>query len=389
MSGNERGAFRAVVRVAAKLYDPETRLTRPDEEHLTQMATRIWANTVSISHGWRWHAWHPPSVALNLGSQDAGVGLFTTMAMLNHSCSPNCHYSFDEAGRIVVTALCDIDEGANLYISYVSLYQPTPHRRAELSDMYFFDCACERCKSYGTGGTATLDADTVMTGLCCQNPDPCHGLVEQCLPSSDEAEDGDEDRDGDGALGDAGDGAGGGGGAGGEAEPTTTWECSVCGCPQSIRAHQLVCSILGGAQAEIRGMVEKGDVEGAMAELRKALGAAEGLLHPCHGLMHSGRVMLIGLAHLLGDDEVLATQAAEAERCLEQVALGAEFDLWCSMLCVKGDAAGCSIRAAGKAAGKAGMGGSGVDGGGSSGSGAEERVARAREHIRTHLGVEC
>ena len=55
----------------------------------------------------------------------------------------------------------------NRYISYTSLYQPTPHRRNELREMYFFDCNCERCQSYVTdSGTATLDADAVMTGLC-------------------------------------------------------------------------------------------------------------------------------------------------------------------------------------------------------------------------------
>ncbi|KAJ3029561.1 hypothetical protein HK097_005777, partial [Rhizophlyctis rosea] len=53
---------------------------------------------------------------------DIAVGLFPLVAMLNHSCLPNCAYVGVGHGQMLVRTLREVEEGEELCVSYVDLY---------------------------------------------------------------------------------------------------------------------------------------------------------------------------------------------------------------------------------------------------------------------------
>lgn len=77
---------------------------------------------------------------------DTPIGLCyePTLALANHSCAPNAFILFD--GRCVsLKALNPIKKDDDIFISYVDATQSRDTRRAELRDIYFFDCNCRKC----------------------------------------------------------------------------------------------------------------------------------------------------------------------------------------------------------------------------------------------------
>ncbi|KAJ3299911.1 hypothetical protein HK104_006062 [Borealophlyctis nickersoniae] len=116
---------------------------------ITTLACQINAN----SHGIR-----DPTGNAN---SDIAVGMFPLVAMLNHSCSPNCAYVGAPYGKMVVRTLRDVKEGEELCVSYVDLYAGREERRGKLLETKFFWCECERC--VGRGGT-----DAQLEGLMCR-----------------------------------------------------------------------------------------------------------------------------------------------------------------------------------------------------------------------------
>lgn len=74
----------------------------------------------------------------------SGILFDPLLAMANHSCNPNA--SLDCVGRTVhLSALRDIEEGEQVFISYIDEDLPVDERKAMLRERYFFDCGCERC----------------------------------------------------------------------------------------------------------------------------------------------------------------------------------------------------------------------------------------------------
>ncbi|KAK1638408.1 MYND finger [Colletotrichum phormii] len=72
-----------------------------------------------------------------------GVYLDTTLAMMNHSCSPNAMVQFD--GRSAsLRAMAFIESGDEVEISYIDETQPKSKRREHLRS-YYFDCRCYKC----------------------------------------------------------------------------------------------------------------------------------------------------------------------------------------------------------------------------------------------------
>lgn len=66
-------------------------------------------------------------------------------SFINHSCDPNAVVGFDD-GRLFVKALRDVEEGEQIFVSYVDNTNPFELRQRELSERYFFDCACTKCE---------------------------------------------------------------------------------------------------------------------------------------------------------------------------------------------------------------------------------------------------
>lgn len=82
-----------------------------------------------------------------------GAGIYPVLAILNHSCRPNCSFVF-YGPYVEVRAIRDIPSGEPLTISYIDIAQTTPRRQAELFKNYFFRCSCPLCVPSGGTGSA-------------------------------------------------------------------------------------------------------------------------------------------------------------------------------------------------------------------------------------------
>ncbi|PSN70819.1 SET domain-containing protein [Corynespora cassiicola Philippines] len=82
------------------------------------------------------------SNAYNTGTE---IGLFPKIARINHSCRPSASYSWSEKlGKRVVYANRRIEEGEEIFVSYIPLLRTYEERQKRL-DQYGFKCSCEAC----------------------------------------------------------------------------------------------------------------------------------------------------------------------------------------------------------------------------------------------------
>lgn len=107
---------------------------------------------------------------------DIGVGLYDRLALLNHSCDPNCVVVFERTNA-VLRAVKPIDAGEQLTISYIDRATDRNERRKQLAARYHFECACARCA--GPPG-----ADVFDVALRCTATPRCDGQVVQTDASS-------------------------------------------------------------------------------------------------------------------------------------------------------------------------------------------------------------
>lgn len=100
-------------------------------------------------------------------------GLYATGCLLEHSCIPNCCYSFNmkDGFKIEVKAARDIKASENLTTTYSHVLWSTQLRQQHLKDTKYFTCVCERCKDPSELGTH------FSTLRCIGSEDsPCNGL---------------------------------------------------------------------------------------------------------------------------------------------------------------------------------------------------------------------
>jgi hypothetical protein len=74
-----------------------------------------------------------------------GLVLDPRASIINHSCSPNAVVVFD-GPKLSVRALSTVQDGGEIFISYVDSSAPFGVRQAELRDQYFFTCKCSLCE---------------------------------------------------------------------------------------------------------------------------------------------------------------------------------------------------------------------------------------------------
>jgi SET and MYND domain-containing protein len=78
-----------------------------------------------------------------------GAAVSPCVALLNHSCCPNCVLRYDFAkGKppvVRVVAAQEISEGTELAHSYVEVVEGRASRQGTLRGSYGFDCLCARC----------------------------------------------------------------------------------------------------------------------------------------------------------------------------------------------------------------------------------------------------
>ena len=73
-----------------------------------------------------------------------GMCFDPTLALLNHSCSPNAAIVFD-GNFASIRSIRDLAHGEQVTISYIDNTYKRSTRRGELRMGYFFDCQCQGC----------------------------------------------------------------------------------------------------------------------------------------------------------------------------------------------------------------------------------------------------
>lgn len=100
--------------------------------------------------------------------QSCGAGMFPHLAMINHSCVPNCCAMF-RGHTLEIRALVPIPCGTEATICYVDPLAPRAERRAALHKQYFFACHCVRCTAPSPADerTGTAGQDYLLQAAVC------------------------------------------------------------------------------------------------------------------------------------------------------------------------------------------------------------------------------
>lgn len=113
------------------------------------------------------------------GEQAVGIGLYTHMLLMNHSCIPNTTFSVLPNSPMMYTrAMREIKEGEEVTLSYIDLYQPRSQRIDMLQRTKYFTCQCERCTENMEGSIDALIEGWFCTDLNCRGV-----LIFKTIPS--------------------------------------------------------------------------------------------------------------------------------------------------------------------------------------------------------------
>lgn len=87
------------------------------------------------------------NIGLGLDSNEEVSALFENACILEHSCLPNCYYTFDvkKQFKITMRAGRTIKKGEHLAIMYTHMLWGTHMRQDHLLTNKYFVCQCERC----------------------------------------------------------------------------------------------------------------------------------------------------------------------------------------------------------------------------------------------------
>ena len=87
--------------------------------------------------------------ALPMGSYRV-LGIYPTVARINHSCKPNAHHFFNEEDKTEeVWVMEPIKAGEEITISYIRTFCSKNFRQELLQDKFGFSCACSVCSLNG------------------------------------------------------------------------------------------------------------------------------------------------------------------------------------------------------------------------------------------------
>lgn len=181
------------------------------------------------------------AMCIRLPNKDELNGIYKIGCLLEHSCVPNCYFSFDTKNgfKLTVKAGRDIKKGENISIMYTNCLWGTQQRQEHLRLTKCFTCSCARCKD-------PTEFNTHFSSL------KCLGSNEKCpgyhLPSN-------------------------------PTDPNGEWACSADNCQIRLSNHQVF---------EFMENVE-GDVESLLAnekttihELETSIKKLSSFLHPNH-----------------------------------------------------------------------------------------------------------
>jgi len=78
------------------------------------------------------------------GLQVIGSGIYPSVALLNHSCTPNC-CAIQNMNKVELRPLRDMEANDELLITYVDPISTSIERKSELKEKYNFVCKCADC----------------------------------------------------------------------------------------------------------------------------------------------------------------------------------------------------------------------------------------------------
>lgn len=109
-----------------------------------------------------------------------GSGLYPSLAMVNHSCTPNCElvrHTHENGHRMDLVALHDIPAHTEINFSYMNLNSTNERRKKSLRQNFYFECRCADTESKNCN-------QTFLDRYQCQF---CHqGLLLPTAPKSKE-----------------------------------------------------------------------------------------------------------------------------------------------------------------------------------------------------------
>eukprot|EP00928_Gymnodinium_smaydae_P026216 TRINITY_DN20654_c0_g1_i2.p1 TRINITY_DN20654_c0_g1~~TRINITY_DN20654_c0_g1_i2.p1 ORF type:complete len:435 (-),score=109.27 TRINITY_DN20654_c0_g1_i2:118-1422(-) len=127
--------------------DAALKRERPEQEVLEDMLTRGQRNDFGL---------FDPTGA------EHGKVQFPAVAMVNHSCMPNCALRME--GRMMcVYALRDLKAGSQVSVSYNNLRVKASERRLKMKNTWGFECVCERCVGKKDAYIAAYDSKYVCS----------------------------------------------------------------------------------------------------------------------------------------------------------------------------------------------------------------------------------
>jgi len=102
--------------------------------------------------------------AVNL-NREAHGGVYLLHAHLNHSCEPNVqawHLDSRVVARVSIKALRDVEEGEELFVTYVQPSLGVRERRRELKSWGIAECKCSRCVREDAELAKNASLDTIV-----------------------------------------------------------------------------------------------------------------------------------------------------------------------------------------------------------------------------------
>jgi hypothetical protein len=182
--GGEARAAETCLQLEAfdSLEDNLSRMDASRQGELAEMAALV-SDVAALAEGdERRRAWrdlavsHCNSVSVTDDElRDIGIAAVPAVALLNHSCLPNCVLVFvgepaPVGLRVHVRAVRRIGRGEELTIAYTDVAESRAQRRASLARGYFFQCRCARCEA------PAREVEAKLEGLRCGEP-ACDGVV--------------------------------------------------------------------------------------------------------------------------------------------------------------------------------------------------------------------
>eukprot|EP01097_Dermamoeba_algensis_P000316 TRINITY_DN1113_c0_g4_i1.p1 TRINITY_DN1113_c0_g4~~TRINITY_DN1113_c0_g4_i1.p1 ORF type:complete len:517 (-),score=99.66 TRINITY_DN1113_c0_g4_i1:782-2332(-) len=207
-----------------------------------------------------------------------GKAIYPHASLFNHSCIPNCTWSFDGT-KIIVRSTVDLKEGDEVCISYVDHTFSRVPRQKFLKENYHFECRCPRCSP-----PLENSLDGLLVALSCPL---CRGpVVLEDEPKADEL------------------------------------KCSKCEGKISIdKAKDIQSKSQGLYDHAYSAFFSHNNTTEALVVFEKLLNEYSGVLHDMNHLLHRARMQWLGvccaLPSALNDSTRLASVQRNANLCLD------------------------------------------------------------------------